>query len=131
MKKLLKLACIPLAIFATSTAVPAWAADGMTGPQKNATRSAKQYLSISGFSRAGLINQLSSDAGDGYDEADATVAVDSLDVDWNEQAARSAAQYLDISGFSCDGLIEQLSSDAGDGYTEDEASYGAQKAGAC
>ncbi|MFD2578785.1 Ltp family lipoprotein [Novosphingobium colocasiae] len=70
------------------------------------------------FSRRGLIEQLSSDAGDGYDVADATAAVDSLDVDWNEQAARSARQYLDISGFSCDGLIEQLSSSSGDQYTK-------------
>lgn len=130
MKNLLKFACIPLVILSMSSAAPVWA-DGMTGPQKNAVRSAKQYLSVSGFSRTGLINQLSSEYGDSYDEDDAAVAVDSLNVDWNEQAARSAAQYLEISGFSCDGLIEQLSSDAGDNYTHDEAAYGAQKAGAC
>lgn len=102
-----------------------------TGPQSNAVRSAKQYLSISGFSRDGLIQQLSSNAGDGYDVADATVAVDSLNVDWNAQAVRSAKQYLQISGFSCDGLIEQLSSNAGDKYTVSQATYGAQQAGAC
>ncbi|MFN7507574.1 MAG: Ltp family lipoprotein [Limnobacter sp.] len=103
----------------------------LTGPQNNAVRSAKQYLSISGFSRQGLIEQLSSDAGDGYMVADATVAVDSLNIDWNEQAVRSAKQYLSISGFSCKGLIEQLSSSAGDGYTKNQATYGAEKAGAC
>ncbi|HEY7810011.1 MAG TPA: Ltp family lipoprotein [Allosphingosinicella sp.] len=103
----------------------------LTGPQGNAVRSAEQYLSISGFSRAGLIDQLSSDAGDGYSVADATAAVDSLDVDWNENAAKSARQYLSISGFSCKGLIEQLSSDAGDKYTTAQASYGARQAGAC
>jgi hypothetical protein len=103
----------------------------LTGPQKNAVRSAKQYLSISGFSRAGLIQQLSSSAGDGYDVADATVAVDSLDVDWNENATKSAKQYLSISGFSCKGLIQQLSSGAGDKYTQSQATYGAQQAGAC
>jgi len=103
----------------------------LTGPQKNAVRSAKQYLSISGFSRDGLIQQLSSSAGDGYDVADATVAVDSLDVDWNENAAKSAKQYLSISGFSCDGLIVQLSSRAGDKYTMSQATYGARQAGAC
>ena len=103
----------------------------LTGPQKNAVRSAKQYLSISGFSRDGLIQQLSSSAGDGYDEADATAAVDSLDVDWNENAVKSAKQYLSISGFSCDGLIRQLSSSAGDKYTVSQATYGARQAGAC
>jgi hypothetical protein len=105
--------------------------NGLTSPQKNSIRSAKQYLSISGFSRSGLIKQLSSDAGDGYSVADTTAAVDSLNVDWNEQAVRSAKQYLSISGFSCKGLIEQLSSSAGDGYTVSEATYGAQQAGAC
>lgn len=103
----------------------------LTGPQKNAVRSARQYLSISGFSREGLIEQLSSSAGDGYDVRDATVAVDSLAVDWNENAAKSAKQYLSISGFSCKGLIEQLSSSAGDKYTVAQATYGAQEAGAC
>lgn len=99
--------------------------------QNNAIRSAKNYLGISGFSRIGLIKQLSSDAGDGYSIADATVAVDSLNIDWNNQAVRSAKQYLGISGFSCKGLIEQLSSEAGDGYTASQATFGAQQAGAC
>jgi hypothetical protein len=88
-------------------------------------------LSFSGFSRQGLIDQLSSDAGDKFSVADATAAVDSLTVDWNAQAARSAAQYLKISGFSCQGLIEQLSSRAGDKYTREQAAYGAKQAGAC
>jgi hypothetical protein len=106
-------------------------ADKLTGPQKNAVRSAKDYLSMAGFSRDGLIQQLSSSAGDGYDVADATAAVDSLGADWNENAARSAKEYLSMSGFSCNGLIEQLSSSAGDKYTVSQATYGAQQAGAC
>ena len=106
-------------------------ADRLTGAQKNAARSAKNYLSFSGFSRDGLIGQLSSDAGDGYAVADATAAVDSLNVDWNEQAVRSAKNYLNLMGFSCKGLIQQLSSQAGDKYTTDQATYGAKQAGAC
>lgn len=105
--------------------------ESLTGPRSNAVRSAKQYLSLQGFSRSGLIEQLSSDYGDGYDVADATAAVDSLNIDWNEQAVRSAKQYLSIQGFSCQGLIQQLSSSAGDGYTVSQATYGAQQAGAC
>jgi hypothetical protein len=104
---------------------------GLFGPQANAARNAQQYLDMTGFSRRGLIEQLSSDAGNGYSVADATAAVDSLTVDWNEQAARSAKQYLDMTGFSCSGLIEQLSSDAGSKYTRAQARYGAEKAGAC
>lgn len=104
---------------------------GLTRPQKNAIRSAKQYISMTGFSRDGLIDQLSSEYGDSYEIADATAAVDSLNIDWNEQAVRSAEQYLDMTGFSCNGLIEQLSSSAGSKYTVNEATYGAQQAGAC
>jgi hypothetical protein len=104
---------------------------GLTPAQANAVRSAEQYLSMTGFSRDGLIQQLSSSAGDGYSVADATAAVDSLTVDWNENAAKSARQYLNMSGFSCQGLIEQLSSRAGDKYTVAQATYGAREAGAC
>ena len=107
------------------------AGDSLTGPQRNAARSATAYLNMTGFSRDGLINQLSSDAGEGYSVADATAAVDSLDVDWNDNAARSAKEYLDMTGFSCKGLIEQLSSSAGSQYTVEQATYGARAAGAC
>lgn len=124
--KFAKLAMIAVLLTAATT----WA-DSLTGPQENAVRSAEQYLSFQGFSRSGLIRQLSSDFGDGYDVADATVAVDSMNIDWNKQAVRSAKQYLSMQGFSCRGLIRQLSSDAGDRYTESQATYGAHQAGAC
>ncbi|MHC3774477.1 Ltp family lipoprotein [Pantoea agglomerans] len=122
----LKIALIA-AFFVTA---PTWAGD-LTGPQKNAVRSAKVYLSMTGFSRDGLIHQLSSDAGESYDISDATVAVDSLNIDWNHEAVKSAKEYLSMTGFSCKGLIEQLSSSAGDKYTVDQATYGAKRAGGC
>lgn len=106
-------------------------ASSLTVAQENAVRNAEQYLSMAGFSRNGLVEQLSSDAGNGYAKADAIAAVDSLNVDWNEQAVRSAKQYLEISGFSCKGLIEQLSSSAGHKFTRSQAEYGAKQAGAC
>ena len=106
-------------------------AQRMSGPQKNATQSAQQYLSFKGFSREGLIHQLSSRAGDGYDVLDATIAVDSLQVDWNKQAVIVAKEYIDLMPFSCQRLIHQLSSRAGDKFTVDQATYGAQQAGAC
>jgi hypothetical protein len=130
MKKVLNTIGIALVVLVVLGAAPIWAG-GLTGPQKNAVRSAKQYLSIQGFSRDGLIQQLSSDAGDGYRVADATVAVDSLNIDWKQQVVKSAKQYLSIMGFSCKGLIEQLSSSAGDRYTVSQATYGARQAGAC
>lgn len=112
----LKLAMVAVLFASVST----WA-NSLTGPQKNAVRSAQQYISVQGFSRNGLIEQLSSDYGDGYNVSDATVAVDSMNIDWNKQAVRSAKQYLSIQGFSCKGLIEQLSSSYGDKYTQSQA----------
>lgn len=52
-------------------AAPTWAGD-LTGPQNNAVRSAKQYLSLTGFSCKGLIEQLSSSAGEEYTVDQAT-----------------------------------------------------------
>jgi hypothetical protein len=115
----------------SSPVVASTAKPRLTPAQANAVRSAEQYLAMTGFSRQGLIDQLSSDAGEGYSVSDATAAVDSLNVDWNENAARSAKQYLEMTGFSCKGLIEQLSSSAGEKYSVAQATYGARQAGAC
>lgn len=104
---------------------------GISNSKRNAIRSAESYLRVGGFSREGLIRQLSSRAGSGYSVEDATYAVDSLNIDWNAQAARSAESYLRVMGFSCDGLINQLSSSSGSQYTRSQAEYGARAAGAC
>jgi hypothetical protein len=82
-----------------------------------------------GFSRAGLIQQLSSAAGEGFSLADATYGVDATHTDWNAQACLSAKGYLKISAFSHAGLVEQLSSAAGDGYTPAQAEFGVRCAG--
>lgn len=103
----------------------------MTAQQKNAVRSAKQYVGVMAFSKEGLVKQLSSDVGGGYSVEDATVAVESLNIDWNEQAEKAAKQYLDTQGFSCNALIKQLASSVGGGFTESQAEYGAKQAGAC
>lgn len=63
---------------------------------------------------------------EGYSSEDATAAVDSLDIDYNEQAALAAQNYLDFSGFSRSGLIEQL---VFEGYTQEQATYGVDQAG--
>lgn len=117
----------------TSAATPSaeTTSPDLTAAQRNAVRSANSYLRMSGFSRQGLIDQLSSEYGNKFSVGDATVAVDSLNVDWNTQAARSAASYLKMQGFSCQGLIEQLSSEHGHKYTSEQATHGATQAGAC
>ncbi|MEQ1760399.1 MAG: Ltp family lipoprotein [Vicinamibacterales bacterium] len=114
-----------------ATASSSGSATSLPPAQRNAARSAQSYLAISGFSRQGLIGQLSSEFGNQFSVADATAAVDSLNIDWNTQAARSAAAYLKISGFSCRGLIDQLSSENGSNYTVEQATYGATQAGIC
>jgi hypothetical protein len=94
--------------------------------------SAKQYLSLgSGFSQQGLIDQLDSSAGGGYSVNDATVAVDSLNENWNAQAVLSAKGYLKTQPFSCSDLTNQLDSSAGGEFTVAQATYGATQAGDC
>ncbi len=99
--------------------------------QQNALRSAEQYLETSAFSEAGLIEQLSSEAGSKYPHADAVFAVEHLHVNWNEQAVKAAKEYLSTSSFSCQGLIEQLSSEAGSKFTVAQAEYAANKVSLC
>jgi Host cell surface-exposed lipoprotein len=83
------------------------------------------------FSRQGLIDQLSSEYGSQFPVEDATFAVDSLNVDWNEQAVKKAQSYLDFTSFSCQGLIDQLSSQYGSQFTTDQATHGATAVGLC
>jgi hypothetical protein len=93
--------------------------------QQQAVRKAEDYLDYTAFSRSGLINQLVSF--EGFSTADATFAVDSLTVDWNEQAAKKAKDYLDYTAFSRSGLINQLVSF--EGFTPAQAAYGVSTTG--
>jgi hypothetical protein len=99
----------------------------MTSGQKNALQSAQDYLDVMPFSKAGLIRQLSSSAGDGYSKADATFAANHVDADWNKEAVEAAKNYLDMMPMSKEALIQQLSSSAGDKYTRAQARYAASK----
>ena len=92
---------------------------------------ARSYLDLSGFSRQGLIDQLSSEYGDQFSVEDATAAVDSLTVDWNAEATESAQSYTELQGFSCQGLIDQLSSEYGSQFTSAQAAFGAASVGLC
>ncbi|MCU1465826.1 MAG: hypothetical protein JWM72_1754 [Actinomycetia bacterium] len=101
-----------------------------TAGQANAKASAAQYLSGgTGFSRQGLIEQLSSSSGEGYSLADATYGVDAQHADWNAQAVLSAKGYLATQPFSRADLIQQLSSASGSGFTLAQAVYGVTGAG--
>ena len=105
------------------------AAPQPTAGQANALQSAQGYLSDGqGFSREGLIQQLSSSAGEGFGMADSTWAVDHANADWNQQAVESAQGYMsDGQGFSRSGLMDQLTSSYGEGFTEAQAAYAVDK----
>ncbi len=95
--------------------------EGTVG-ERNALKSALQYLEYSAFSYSGLIEQLEYE---GFTTSEATYAVDHCGADWNEQAYQSALQYLEYSSFSKQGLIEQLEYE---GFTTEQAQYGVEKA---
>lgn len=95
----------------------------LTTSQRNAVRKANDYLDVLAFSKSGLVSQLEYN---GYSTADATYAVNSISVNWNEQAAKKAKSYLDVMAFSRSGLIEQLEYN---GFTRAQAEYGVSKVG--
>lgn len=94
----------------------------VSSDQRNALRSAENYLDLTAFSRVGLIKQLEFE---GYSNADATWAVDQVGADWNEQAVKSAKNYLELTSFSRQGLKDQLEFE---GFTPAEAEYGVSQA---
>jgi hypothetical protein len=112
----------------TTTAPPA---PRLTQQQQSALQAAYQYLGTQAFSKQGLIAQLDSKYGSGYAVHDATVAVDSLNVNWFAEAVQSAKDYLKTQPFSCTDLIQQLDSPYGGQFTLAQATYGAHKAGDC
>lgn len=111
----------------SSTTTPSTSSNASTPSpttgEKNALRSAREYLSFSAFSYTGLIKQLEYE---GYSTEEATYAADNCNANWNEQAAKSAKEYLDMSSFSRQELINQL---IYEGYTQEQAEYGVTKNG--
>lgn len=113
----------------TTTEEPTTTTTATVDPEySNAVQAAEQYLDFAGFSRQGLIDQLSSEYGDQYPVEVATAAVDSLNVDYNAEAVEAAESYLEFQAFSHAGLVDQLSSEYGDQFTREQAEYGASVA---
>lgn len=106
---------------------------GLSFEAQNAYNSAMSYLNMSGFSKAKLYEQLTSEYGEGYTKdaaAEAIVAIENAGlVDWNEEAVESAQSYLNMSGFSAQQLYEQLTSSYGEGYTAEQAKYALSQVG--
>jgi hypothetical protein len=101
------------------------ASPSMTGAQQQAVSAANGYLSEGqGFSKQGLLQQLTSSAGDGFSKSDAEFAINYLHPNWDQQAADAANGYLsEGQGFSQASLTQQLTSSAGDGFTQAQAEY--------
>jgi hypothetical protein len=77
-----------------------------------------------GFSKQGLLQQLTSTAGNGFSKSDAEYAIDYLNPNWDQQAVDAAKGYLSMGqGFSEQGLLQQLTSSAGGGFTQAQAEY--------
>ena len=56
----------------------------MTGAQQQAVDAAQNYLSEGqGFSEQGLLNQLTSSAGNGFSQSDAEFAINYLNPNWD------------------------------------------------
>ena len=97
--------------------------DDATLGEKNALRTALNYLSFMSFSYSGLVEQLKFE---GYTQKEAVYGADNCGADWNEQAVLTAEKYLDYGSFSRSGLIEQLEYE---GFTSDQAEYGVKAVG--
>ena len=123
------LSLVALAALVTPLTVIATPAEAATRSQQQAVGSAKSYLRYSAFSRAGLIDQLSSRYGSGFRRADAVYAVNHIKVSWYAQAVRSAKSYLRYMHFSRAGLIRQLESRYGSKFTHGQAVYAVNRVG--
>jgi hypothetical protein len=101
------------------------AGPSMTTAQQQAVDAAEGYLSMGqGFSEQGLLQQLTSSAGNGFSKSDAEVAINYLHPNWDQQAVDAAKGYLSMGqGFSEQGLLRQLTSSAGGGFTQAQAEY--------
>jgi hypothetical protein len=118
----------PAAPVSSAPAAPvssAPAGPSMTTAQQQAVDAAEGYLSMGqGFSEQGLLNQLTSSAGNGFPKSDAEFAISYLHPNWDQQAVDAAKGYLSMGqGFSEQGLVRQLTSSAGSGFTQAQAEY--------
>jgi hypothetical protein len=121
MKKFLAATIVVLSALSLASSV---AAQASNIGQREALEAAKSYLSTGHFSRAGLIDQLTSSYGEGFSHADAVWGVNHAHANWNAEAVQAAKSYLSTGHFSRAGLIDQLQSAYGEHFTHAQAVYG-------
>ena len=91
--------------------------------QTAALHSAETYANDMNMSKAAILDQLTSDAGDKFDQADAQYAVDHVKTDWNKNALKSAESYQKDQDMSTEEIRDQLTSPDGDQFTQEQADY--------
>lgn len=91
-----------------------------------ALKSAKYYSNNMHMSKAGIYDQLTSDAGDKFPSDAAQYAVDHIDADWKKNALKTAKSYQQDMNLSTEAIRDQLTSDAGEKFTQEEADYAIQ-----
>lgn len=92
----------------------------------SALTKATQYANMMNMSKAGIYDQLTSDAGEQFPADAAQYAVDNVKADWNKNALEKAKQYQSKMSMSAEAIRDQLTSEAGEKFTQDEANYAIQ-----
>ncbi|MHA3065838.1 Ltp family lipoprotein [Lacticaseibacillus saniviri] len=90
---------------------------------QSALTKAQDYNKLFHMSRAGLYDQLTSDAGEKFSPAAANYALTHLQVDYNYNALETAKLYQTEMSMSPESIREQLTSTAGEKFTQAEANY--------
>lgn len=102
---------------------PQTATEGVPAEWRTALSEAQDYVDLMPFSRAGLLDQLTSEYGGQYPDDAAQYAVDNVVADWNEEALEAAISYRETIGMSNAALHDQLTSEYGSQFTQEEADY--------
>lgn len=103
--------------------VPAPEVQDVPREHQSALRKAETYSEMMHMSKAGILDQLTSDYGEGFSPEAARYAVDNVDADWNNNALEKARTYQDTMSMSPSAIHEQLVSGYGEKFTVEEADY--------
>lgn len=90
---------------------------------KNALDKGQMYSDMMDMSKAGVLQQLTSQYGEKFPDDAAQYAIDNINADWNENALNKAKTYYDTMSMSKDAVYTQLTSSYGEQFTAEEAQY--------
>lgn len=96
---------------------------GVSQEFKSALAKANSYSKTLSMSKAGIYDQLTSDAGEKFPADAANYAVANVDADWNANALKKAKSYQKTMNMSNDAIRDQLTSEAGEKFTPEQADY--------